>query len=66
MTIGADDSEEEIFGFMGREGLGVVMGNESRLARSKAGYFIKNRGELLKFASWLAGNLPHPNHSVLR
>jgi trehalose-phosphatase len=66
MSVGADESEEEIFGFMGREGMGVVMGSESRAANSKAGYFLKNRGEVLKFSAWLAANLPHPNHSGSR
>ncbi|NTV52429.1 MAG: trehalose-phosphatase [Candidatus Firestonebacteria bacterium] len=66
MALGADETDEEIFGFMGREGMGVIIGGESRVAHSKAGYFLKNRAEVLKFSSWLADNLPHPNHSGSR
>jgi trehalose-phosphatase len=66
MAIGAYESEEEIFGFMGREGMGVVVGNETRLANSKANYFLKNRSEVTKLISWLLQNLPHPNHSGAR
>jgi trehalose-phosphatase len=53
LHLGADESEEEIYTFMGREGMGVVVGGEARLLRSKAGYFLKSRPEVNKFILWL-------------
>ena len=63
--LGADESEEEIYNYMGREGLGVVVGGETRLAQSKAGYSLKNRLEVGKFITWLSRNLSHmPSHAA--
>jgi trehalose-phosphatase len=56
LYIGGDDSEEEIYNFMGREGLGIIVGGETRLAQSKAEYFLKSRQEVGKFITWLARN----------
>lgn len=51
--IGTDETDEEIFNQMGREGMGVVVGGPARAARSKAGYQLKNRAEVSKFMVWL-------------
>jgi len=59
LYLGADSSEEDIFGFMGREGMGIVIGGEERISQSKAGYFLKNRLEVDKFIAWLSHNLSH-------
>ncbi|MCK5243334.1 trehalose-phosphatase [bacterium] len=55
--IGADESDEEIFSQMGREGMGVVVGGSARAARSKAGYQLKNRAEVNRFITWLSQNV---------
>jgi trehalose-phosphatase len=62
MVVGADESEEEVYGFMGREGMGVVVGNEARIAHSKANYFLKNRGEVSKLIAWFSRTMPHAHH----
>lgn len=63
--IGADESEEEIYNYMGREGMGVVVGGASRIAQTKAGYYLKNRLEVGRFITWLSRNLSHlPSHTT--
>jgi len=55
--ISADESDEDIFAQMGREGMGVVVGGTARAARSKAGYQLKNRTEVNRFIMWLSQNV---------
>ncbi len=57
INIGADESDEEIFGLVGREGIGVVVGGNNRAVRSKAGYQLRSRSELNKFLAWLSQNV---------
>jgi trehalose-phosphatase len=56
LYLGADEGEEEIYTFMGREGMGIIVGGEAKTAQSKAGYFLKNRAEVDKFIQWLTHN----------
>ncbi len=57
INIGADESDEEIFALVGREGIGVVVGGNTRAVRSKAGYQLRTRSELKKFLAWLSQNV---------
>lgn len=57
MYVGADELDEEIFTMMGREGMGIVVGNAARVERSKAGYYLKNRAEVNKYIHWLGQNV---------
>ncbi len=57
--VGTDESDEEIFGFMGREGMGVVVGNEKRIGKTKASYYLKSRAEVGRLIHWLLQNRFH-------
>lgn len=63
--IGAEEGDEEIFGQLGREGMGVVVGSPSRAAQSKAGFHLKNRAEVAKFITWLSANISRIPTSAL-
>lgn len=59
LYLGADPGDEECYTFMGREGMGIIVGGELKAEGSKAGYFLKHRGEVAKFIQWLMHSASH-------
>ncbi|MBN1594961.1 hypothetical protein JW933_03450 [candidate division FCPU426 bacterium] len=55
--LSADESDEDIFAQMGREGMGVIVSGTVKASRSKAGYQLKNRAEVNRFLDWLFQNV---------
>lgn len=55
--IGGDAADDDIYGMLGREGLGVLVGAAKKGVETKAGYQLKNRAEVYRFLAWLARNV---------
>ena len=51
--LGSDEGDDDVYNVMGREGVGIAVGSETKVAHAKAGYFLKNRAEVNRFLNWL-------------
>jgi trehalose-phosphatase len=52
LYISGEEADDEIYNYMGHEGIGVIVGAEGSFSETKAGYFLKTRNEVKKFLTW--------------